>query len=79
MCIRDRATDSAFEYKFKGSNALIMGSEDKGIQPGIMKVITDKVKLPMGDNMASLNVSVACGIILFEILRQEQFVQINLK
>ena len=62
-----------------GSNALIMGSEDKGIQPGIMKVINDKVKLPMGDKMASLNVSVACGIILFEMLRQEQFVQINLK
>ena len=56
-----------------------MGSEDKGIQPGIMKVITDKVKLPMVDKMASLNVSVACGIILFEILRQEQFGQINLK
>ena len=79
VAVSEKATDSAFEYKFKGSNALIMGSEDKGIQPGIMKVITDKVKLPMGDKMASLNVSVACGIILFEMLRQEQFVQINLK
>ena len=79
VAVSEKATDSAFEYKFKGSNAIIMGSEDKGIQPGIMKVITDKVKLPMGDKMASLNVSVACGIILFEILRQEQFGQINLK
>jgi 23S rRNA (guanosine2251-2'-O)-methyltransferase len=79
VAVSEKATDSAFEYKFKGSNALIMGSEDKGIQPGIMKVITDKVKLPMGDKMASLNVSVACGIILFEMLRQEKFVQINLK
>ena len=79
VAVSEKATDSAFEYKFKGSNALIMGSEDKGIQPGIMKVIKDKVKLPMGDKMGSLNVSVACGIILFEMLRQEQFVQINLK
>tara|TARA_B100001057_G_scaffold476820_1_gene545293 strand:+ start:339 stop:1088 length:750 start_codon:yes stop_codon:yes gene_type:complete len=79
VAVSEKATDSAFEYSFRGSTALIMGSEDKGIQPGIMKLVTRKVKLPMGDKMASLNVSVACGIILFEMLRQERFVQINLK
>ena len=77
VAVSEKASDTAYKHNFKGSTALIMGSEDRGIQPGIMKLVTGKVKLPMGDKMASLNVSVACGIILFEILRQQQFAQIK--
>ena len=50
-----------------------MGSEDKGIQSGIMKLVTARVKLPMSAQMPSLNVSVACGIVLFEMLRQRRY------
>ena len=48
-----------------------MGSEDKGIQNGLLKIADHVVKLPMSDQMDSLNVSVACGVILYEIDRQQ--------
>ena len=73
IAVTEKATETAFEYSFEGSTAFIMGTEDKGIQPGLIKLVNAKIKLPMNDQMASLNVSVACGIVLFELLRQRQY------
>lgn len=50
--------------------ALIMGSEGKGVTSGILKMVDYKAKLPMLGSTSSLNVSVACGAILYEIVRQ---------
>ncbi len=50
--------------------ALIMGSEDKGISPYLLKLADSKVSIPMKGKTASLNVSVAAGIVLFEVNRQ---------
>ncbi|MCZ2247904.1 MAG: 23S rRNA (guanosine(2251)-2'-O)-methyltransferase RlmB [Bacteroidia bacterium] len=49
---------------------IIMGSEEEGISPEYLKMADHKVKLPMKGNIASLNVSVACGVILYEVIRQ---------
>jgi 23S rRNA (guanosine2251-2'-O)-methyltransferase len=57
---------------YKISVALIVGNEEKGIR----KLTADKcdhlVRIPMKGKIQSLNVSVATGILLFEILRQRQ-------
>ena len=50
--------------------AIIMGSEDIGISPALLKLVDDKAKLPMTGEISSLNVSVACGVFLYEIVRQ---------
>src|SRR5690554_1417454 len=50
--------------------AIVMGSEDKGINPGVLKIIDHKAKLPMLGGVSSLNVSVACGAFLYETIRQ---------
>ncbi len=50
--------------------ALLIGSEEKGISKGILKLINQKVKIPMTGNVESLNVSVATSIALFEVIRQ---------
>jgi 23S rRNA (guanosine2251-2'-O)-methyltransferase len=50
--------------------AVLMGSEDKGINPSLLKMVDEKAKLPMIGKISSLNVSVACGAILYEIWRQ---------
>ncbi|MFK5957944.1 MAG: 23S rRNA (guanosine(2251)-2'-O)-methyltransferase RlmB [Lutibacter sp.] len=50
--------------------AIIMGSEDRGINPSILKIVNHKAKLPLLGEIASLNVSVACGAFLYEITRQ---------
>jgi 23S rRNA (guanosine2251-2'-O)-methyltransferase len=50
--------------------AIIMGSEDKGVFPALMKICDDKFKIPMAGVFESLNVSVAAGMILYEAMRQ---------
>lgn len=50
--------------------AIVMGSEDKGIYPALMKICDEKVKIPMKNDFESLNVSVATGMVLYEIMKQ---------
>ena len=50
--------------------AILIGSEEKGISKGILKIINEKIKIPMTGNVESLNVSVAASIALFEVKRQ---------
>lgn len=50
--------------------AIVMGSEDRGINPSILKIVTHKAKLPLNGEIESLNVSVACGAFLYEAVRQ---------
>jgi len=50
--------------------AIVMGSEEKGIYPALMKICDDKVKIPMKGDFESFNVSVATGIILYEAMKQ---------
>ena len=52
--------------------AIVMGSEGKGMSSSILKIVDAKAKLPMFGNIASLNVSVACGVVLYEAVRQRQ-------
>lgn len=51
--------------------AFILGSEDEGISPEYLKLADERAKIPMTGNIASLNVSVACGMILYELVRQK--------
>lgn len=50
--------------------AIVMGSEDRGINPSILKIVSQKAKLPLLGEIESLNVSVACGAFLYETTRQ---------
>jgi 23S rRNA (guanosine2251-2'-O)-methyltransferase len=52
---------------------VIMGSEDKGIQPFLTKAADEKFTIPMSGKFESFNVSVAAGIILYAALRQRGF------
>jgi 23S rRNA (guanosine2251-2'-O)-methyltransferase len=47
-----------------------MGSEGRGINPSVLKVVDEKAKLPLLGDIESLNVSVACGAFLYEVVRQ---------
>jgi 23S rRNA (guanosine2251-2'-O)-methyltransferase len=59
-----------YEVSFKEPCAIIMGSEDRGINPSVLSVVDDKAKLPILGEIESLNVSVACGAFLYEAVRQ---------
>lgn len=59
-----------YDINFNTPVAIIMGSEDRGINPSVLKIVDEKAKLPMYGNIGSLNVSVACGAFLYETIRQ---------
>lgn len=64
-------TDHLFyDVSFKEPCAIIMGSEGHGINPSVLSVVDDKAKLPILGDIESLNVSVACGAFLYEVVRQ---------
>jgi 23S rRNA (guanosine2251-2'-O)-methyltransferase len=59
-----------YDTKLKGPMALVMGAEGKGMRRLTRENCDELVKLPMAGSVSSLNVSVASGICLFEIVRQ---------
>jgi 23S rRNA (guanosine2251-2'-O)-methyltransferase len=60
-----------YDYNFEGHICLILGSEGIGIRKSIMRFCDDLIKIPIIGKIESLNVSVAAGVILYEILRQK--------
>jgi len=70
LCAGEKSDRSASSVKLTGPSVLILGSEDKGISRELTALADHIVKIPMTGTIASLNVSVAAGILLYEILRQ---------
>jgi 23S rRNA (guanosine2251-2'-O)-methyltransferase len=66
----EKAEHLVYDLDLKQPIAFIMGSEGKGVNPSVLKIADQLVKLPMKGKIESLNVSVACGAILYETLRQ---------
>jgi 23S rRNA (guanosine2251-2'-O)-methyltransferase len=66
------AHDSLYDSKLNGPLALVMGSEAKGLKRLVREKCDFLLKIPMSDEMESLNVSVATGIMLFEAVRQRK-------
>ncbi|MGG5575761.1 23S rRNA (guanosine(2251)-2'-O)-methyltransferase RlmB [Myroides sp. C15-4] len=68
----EKAEKEIYDVDLNVPVAIIMGSEDRGINPSVLKIIDEKAKLPMFSSIDSLNVSVACGAFLYEIIRQRR-------
>ena len=66
----EKAQQTIYDADLTKPTAIIMGSEDRGINPSVLAIINEQVKLPMIGQIASLNVSVACGAFLYECVRQ---------
>jgi 23S rRNA (guanosine2251-2'-O)-methyltransferase len=66
----EKSEKNIYDVDLKGPLAIIMGSEQKGINKSVINLSNESVKLPMYGKIESLNVSVACGIFLYEVVRQ---------
>ena len=66
----EKTSDLLYTKDLTQPLGLIMGNEGKGISPSVLKIVDDKAKLPIMGTIGSLNVSVACGAFLYEVLRQ---------
>ncbi len=66
----EKAEGTIYDLDLTNPTAIIMGSEGKGISNSVLKLVDERAKLPMHGEIASLNVSVACGVFLYETIRQ---------
>jgi 23S rRNA (guanosine2251-2'-O)-methyltransferase len=62
-----------YEVNLRGSVAIIMGSEESGITSDLLNLADIKARIPMDGEIASLNVGVATGMVLYEKMRQEKY------
>ena len=68
----EKATKDYTEADMTLPLALVMGAEDKGISTEILSLVDTSVSLPQYGKIASLNVSVAAGVMIYEALRQRR-------
>lgn len=64
------ATETLYQTKLTGGLALVMGAEGEGMRRLTRECCDQLVSIPMAGSVSSLNVSVATGVCLFEIVRQ---------
>lgn len=64
------ADKTSYEIEFTEPCAVVMGSEDKGIYPALLKICDAPFKIPMKGEFDSLNVGAATAMILYEVMRQ---------
>lgn len=64
------ATQTLYQTKLTGPVAIVMGAEGKGLRRLTREHCDELVSLPMAGAVSSLNVSVATGVCLFEVVRQ---------
>lgn len=68
----ETAKDNCFTSDMSGPMALIMGSEGDGISGEYLKKVDLEVKIPLHGEIGSLNVSVAAGVLMYEVVRQRE-------
>lgn len=67
----EKASTLYTQSKLDGPVAIIMGSEDTGLSENAVKMADELVSIPIKGKVNSLNVSVAAGLILYEVVRQQ--------
>ena len=66
----EKTDDLIYDLDLNKPVAIVMGSEHRGVNPSVLKIVNEKAKLPLYGEIDSLNVSVACGAFLYEAIRQ---------
>ena len=71
----EKAGKTIYEVEINGPVALIVGSEEDGIADILIREADELVRIPMKGKIGSLNVSVATGVAVYEIVRRRQQTQ----
>ena len=65
-----RSEKKIFDINLAEPCAIVMGGEEQGVYPALLKICDEQFQIPMTGDFDSLNVSVATGIILYEVMKQ---------
>ena len=66
----EKTEDSIYDFEYKGPLAILMGDEETGISNDLINRSQYVGKIPMSGGIASMNVSVASGIMMYEAMRK---------
>lgn len=69
----EKATNTIYQIDLNTPVAIILGSEEDGISPQMLKDADHLAKIPLMGSIESLNVSVAAGIVVYEKIRQRDY------
>lgn len=75
----EKAEISYTQADYTGPIAIVMGAEDTGVSPESLRQCDSLVAIPMFGNISSLNVSVAAGIMMYEVVRQRLAADFSVK
>lgn len=75
----EKAQISYTQADYTGPIAIVMGAEDTGISPEVLRLCDTMVSIPQFGNIGSLNVSVAAGVMMYEVVRQRLAADMNVK
>ncbi len=70
VAVTEKAEGTYTECNLTEPVALVMGSEDEGIDPNLLNLCKEFTSIPMSGKISSLNVSVAAGVLIYETIRQ---------
>lgn len=70
VAVSEKGVQAPTELDMTAPVCLLMGSEEDGIAPALMKAADALVRIPMMGEIGSLNVSVAAGVVMYEVVRQ---------
>ncbi len=66
----EKGSDYHFQADLTGPLAIVMGSEEDGVSDDIIRTCDEILRIPILGSVTSLNVSVACGVMIYEAVRQ---------
>ena len=69
-----KVSESYINFKFKKNDTILFGKESAGVPERIHKLIKNRLKIPMKNNMRSLNIASSVAIILAESLKQTKLI-----
>ena len=67
-----KSEKKVFDINLAEPCAIVMGGEEQGVYPALLKICDEQFQIPMTGDFDSLNVSVATGIILYEVMKQRR-------
>ncbi len=71
LACTEKTERSIYQLNLSGPIAIIMGSEEDGISDNLLRQADELARIPLKGKIGSLNVSVAAGIALYEVVRQK--------
>ncbi|MDO9511191.1 MAG: 23S rRNA (guanosine(2251)-2'-O)-methyltransferase RlmB [Bacteroidales bacterium] len=75
FAVTEKAQESFYSVDFRVPAALILGSEEDGVSPELIRMARHLVHIPMKGEIGSLNVSVAAALTMYELVRQRNEVE----